>query len=227
MIHRLGFICIATVLIGGTAASAQELRGTVQRIDPQRGELSVQARGKGLRGFPILVAVDRETQVQIGRQPGAVADLKPGDRVRILYESRDGRRVALAIAARAGPRNGAVPAADPDMVAGALRHVSVADREITVASPGPRGEDATATIRVPSGVPITRDDDKALRLEDLREGQPVAVHTEHRDGRLVATSIHVGAPSDRGERIERIRNFLRMADFFLQQAEPRNEPPRP
>jgi hypothetical protein len=79
-------------------------------------------------------------------------------------------------------------------------------------------------------------DGKAIPFDDLKDGQPAAVRTEKRGGKLVAHSIEVGAGAasavpaapEPGGRIARLRRLLQIADQILQQAENmRDNPPPP
>jgi hypothetical protein len=102
-----------------------------------------------------------------------------------------------------------------------LIRVALTDREIVVIGPGPGGEAETeTTLMVPEEARISRGE-KAVQLEDLKEGERVVVKTEKRDGKWAAVSIQAGGPAApaaaRGRRIERVRQILRMVDGFLEQ----------
>jgi hypothetical protein len=143
--------------------------------------------------------------------------------VRVLYESRDGQRTALAISARGIPRAPeAPPPADANTIVGALQRIGLTDREIIVGFAGGQPGATEVTIVVPEKTPITRDG-KPLKLEELKEGDRVAVRTEKRDGKLTALSLELGergpAVAGKNPRIEKLRQFLKMADFLLQQVD--------
>jgi cold shock CspA family protein len=162
--------------------------------------------------------------VQINRQPAQLADLQPGQRVRVLVETDNGRRAALAIAAR-GPlpfqaKSSPAPL-DPNAVSGTLQRVALSDREIVVVGRGSNGQESETTFAVPDNAAISRDG-KPIKLDDLKEGEHVSVRSEQRDGKMSAAAIQAGGSAvaqDAGKnsRIERIRRFLQTADYFLKQ----------
>jgi hypothetical protein len=214
-----GAIALMFCIAGSTNAAA-EIRGIVTRIDPAKNELVIEGRGKGVRGLPIAFALGSATEVLVDRKPGKVADLHPGGRVRVLYDMRDGKRVALAITAHGGmkPDPSVAMPADENTVVGKLIRVALTDREIVILSPGQR-EEVETTLAVPESAQIKKDQ-KAIKLEDLKEGERVEVQTDKRDGKRIATSIQVGgvAPT-RDRRIERLRQLLKLADELLEKAE--------
>jgi hypothetical protein len=211
-------IALVLVLAGGTAL-ADEVRGIVTRTDPARKEFAIEGRGKGVRGLPLTFTLAADAEVLVDRKPGKLADLRPGARVRIEYELRDGKRVALRVAAHGGPKPDrlAMPA-DDKTVAGKLIRVALTDREIVVISPGP-GEEIETTLAVPENTVIMKDQ-KAIKLDDLKEGQHVVVRTDQRDGKRIATSIQVGDAAPAADRkLERVRQFLKLAEQILDMAE--------
>ncbi len=228
--------------IAGLAA-AEEFRGVIGKVDAGKNEMIVEGRGR-TRGLALGFALDADTRIMVGRDKGAVADLQPGERVRLVYEIRDGKRRALSVTVQSlvrkpagSPTEGppAAPAASGEnTVAGSLVHVGLTEREIVVISPGPKGaKDLETTLLVPADVKITKDQ-KPLKLEGLKEGEGVTVRTEKRDGKLVAAAIQMGAgattamkPAPDNERIQRIRRVLQMADWFLQQLEEQQANPKP
>jgi cold shock CspA family protein len=222
---RKTYLSLFVILLTASIASAaEEVRGVVSRFDPAKKELVIEGRGRRVRNVPFTFTVPSDAKVTIGRQPGALADLKPGTRVSVLYENRDGGRVALGITVHGALLREALkpaPAAgDANAVVGKLIRVAQTDREVVVLS----GADAERTIAVPKDATITRDQ-KAITLDDLKEGEQVTVHTEMRDGKRVARSIEVGvaAPSERVDRIEKLRRLLRMADQALEMAQQRQQ----
>jgi hypothetical protein len=147
----------------------------------------------------------------------------------VLYEFRDGRRVALGVTVHGALIREAMkpaptgPAGDKDTVAGTLARVAFTEREIVVVTPGARGADSETTFAVPEGTAITRDQ-KPVKLDDLKEGEKVAVRGAMKDGKRVAQSIEVGAvarnaPAGRDARIERLRQLLHQIDDLLRMAE--------
>jgi hypothetical protein len=214
-----GAIALICCIAGSTSAAA-EIRGIVTRIDPAKNEVVIEGRGKGVRGLPVAFALAGDTEIVVDRKPGTLADLRPGARVRILYDMSDGRRVALAITAHGGTKPDASVAmpADENTVVGKLIRVALTDREIVILSPGQR-EEVETTLAVPESAEIKKDQ-KAIKLEDLKEGERVVVRTDKRDGKRIATSIQVGgvAPT-RDRRIERLRQLLKLAEELLEKAE--------
>lgn len=220
----------AVMLVVAGTARAEDVRGVVGSVDPERGQVTVQLRGRGAHGLSLAFTLTNETAIEVGHQPATVADLRPGTRVRVLYEARDGRRFALAIAARAplgvviAAKPGAAAAstapADPNATVGSLQRVALSDREIVVVGPAKAGLEEETTFVVPESAAVTRDG-KSVKLEDLKEGEHVSVRGEKKDGKMVASAVAAGAPpaSDpaRTSRVERIRRFLQTADYFLQQ----------
>ena len=82
-------------------------------------------------------------------------------------------------------------------------------------------EELETLIQVPETAKVSRDQ-QPIAFENLREGEQVVVRTEKRDGTLVASSIQIGAappPAPTDSRIQKVRQILKMVDFFLQMAE--------
>jgi hypothetical protein len=221
MLTTIRVLVPLAALLTGSLASAEEVRGVITKVDPDKQEVVLQVRGKGIRGLPMAFRLEEQTQILLGRQSVHLADLRPGARARILYENRDGWRVALAITAHGSPSRPAGAALlDPTAITGVLQRVALTDREIVIIGPGPSGPETETTLVVPEGIKITKDN-QPVRFEDLKEGQHVAVRTEKRDGKVVAASIQIGAAAlaapEKNDRIEKLRQLLKLADFFLQQ----------
>jgi 3-dehydroquinate synthase class II len=195
--------------------------------------------------------LDKDTQIQLGHDAGNVADLKPGDRVRVFYENRDSRRVAVSVSTRGlgklplenlgkllqqepplnAPANAPAVPMDPGAATGTLQRVALSDREIVVVGPGPGGQEAETTFAVPESTAIVKDG-KPLKLEDLKEGERVTVKGEKQHGKVTAQAIQVGAgpiaqESAKNPRVEKLRRLLQMADYFLQQMSEQNAGPKP
>jgi hypothetical protein len=215
-------------------ACAGEVRGFIVRVDPDNKEVLVEARGPS-RGMAMTLQVDDKTQVLVGGAPAALADLAEGRRARIVYEERDGKRVARVIRQLGIGLRGALPAPAPapapspapaparkgaNTLTGTLQRVALTDREIVLLGPGPKGADSETTIAVPEGTPITKDG-KTVGLDSLREGEKVTVETENRKDRLTAVSVTSGRPAASARRERRnliplLRLGLKMADQVLQ-----------
>jgi hypothetical protein len=225
------------VLLTGLLAPAEEFRGVIREVDPDHQEIVVEGRGRRARGLSLRFEVAGDSRIVLGRETGAFADLQPGERVRLSYEVRDGRRVCLSMTVHgvrkpatppAAPGAGEgkpVPATDANTVAGSLIRVAVTEREVVVVSPGAGGVETETTLTVPDKVQITKDG-KPAKLQDLKEGEQVTVKTEKQQGKTAAVSIQVGRgaaaaapPAQRMDRIERLRMLLKLADWALQQVQ--------
>ena len=214
------------------AASAAEARGRIIRIDPEKKELRLEARGPR-RGTVLDLTLGPKTQIVIGGWTGTLSDLTPGRRVRVLYEERDGKSVAQVIrspgvrAAATQPSPAVAPPREGEGVTGTLQRVSLADREVVVVGPGAKGSRTETTIAVAEKTPITRDG-KEIAFEALKEGEMVTVRTQSLKGKLSAVSIQVGqaaattsAQPPRRPLIPRLRQALKIADEWLRRMEDR------
>jgi len=226
--NRFVLATLVVVLFGGRVA-AEEIRGIIDQVDPAKGELTIEARGRGVRGLVMSFILTKDTQVHFGRQEAMVADLKPGARAVILYDTNNGRRIARRITVR-----GALPKAepvkvDPNVVAGTVARLAITERELVVAGPGPQGTKTETLLMVPENASITRAK-KAVKLDDIRAGETVVARTARRDGKTVVESLEVGVPARTAEsapRIEQARTVLRLVDFFLQRMGQRKDQPKP
>lgn len=229
-------LSLAMGLLLITAASADEARGRVVQIDPDKKELRLETR-RPQRGSVLDLKTDAKTQIFIGGQPAKLSDLSPGRRIRVVFEMRDGKPTAQVIRSLglnlAQPQPAAPQPAAPkegDGAAGTLQRVASTDREIVVIGPGAKGAETETTIAVPEETTITRDG-KKITLDDLKEGQTVTVKTESQKGKLTAVSIQVGqaAPAKpnappRRNLIPRLRQALQMADELLRAMEEQRKP---
>jgi hypothetical protein len=210
-------------------AVADEVRGTVSKVDIDKHELVIQARSRAVRGLNLTFTLTSDTQVSLGKRPAAAADLQPGQRALVLYETRDGKRIALGVTVSGGSRPAAAAAPTGGSV-GTLLRISPADREIIIVGTGPKGEkDFESTFSVAPTTAITRDG-KAIKFEDLKDGESVTVHAERKAGKLTAVSIQAGvalAPSYQAAapRGERLKQLLRVGQTILQQLGSRKETP--
>jgi hypothetical protein len=226
---RSCFACsfLAVLTLAGTL-SAGEVRGVVVRVEKDR--LVLEGRGAGMRGLTLAIDLDKECEVLFGRQAGALADLTLGRRVRVEVEVRGGRTVARVIHALGARPQPTIPAGptDANTVAGILQRIGFTDREIVVIGPGAKGPETETTVAVPKGVKI-RKGETEIAFDALKEGEPVRVQTEKREGRLSAVAIQVGpgaAPAAMPERpnlLPRLRQALQMADKLLEQLEKSRE----
>lgn len=223
---KLGLGIFVALVLAATAP-ASEIRGVIRKVD--KDSITLEARGRGKRGLPETIAIDRDTVVLLGKQPGKVADLVPGKRVRIVYEIHDGRPVALEITEHGvtPPAPNPVVPNDPNAITGTLRRVGITDREIVVIGPGKQGGGEVETIvQVPRTTKVLKEG-QPYRFEDLKENEAVVVHAEKQNNRLIAQTIEVGAvnaapaPGGNERKVEKVRQVLKMLDAFLQQVEKR------
>jgi cold shock CspA family protein len=237
--HRFALALIAGLSLTA-AASAEMVRGVVSRVDPDKQELQLEGRGRGVRGAVLTFTLSDKTSVLFGDQAGALSDLEPGRRVRIEYETTDAGRVAQAIHVLNGRRPAAVVAsdvppvppvpADGDALTGVLRRVGYSDREVVLVGPGAKGTDAETTVVVPETAKIVIDGKEAT-LDDLKEGESAAVQVEQKNGRPSALSIQVGPDvatvpeTRRAKVIPKIRKALQMVDQLLKGMEDRDREP--
>ncbi len=214
------------------AACAEEARGRIVKIDPDKKELRVESR-RPRRGGVLDLKIDSKTEIFIAGQPAKLNDLIPGWRVRVVFEMQDGKPTAQVIRSLglnlgqlqpAAPQSAA--AKNGDGLSGTLQRVSSLDREIVLIRPGAKGEDAETTIAVPEETAITRDG-KKITLDDLKEGETVTVKTQSQKGKLTAVSVQVGkaapekpaAAPPRRNLIPRLRQALQRADELLREME--------
>ncbi len=229
-----------TVLVLAATAGpsvAAEIRGQLADVDPNRKEIRLQDRVLLRRPGPILT-FDADLQVMLGRTPGTLADLAPGQHVRIEYEMRDGKAVARTVhllgplVARSLPPmapGAVVPQGAPgDIVSGSLARVGLSDRELVVLT-ARDGVKTETIIAVPEACKLVKDG-KAVGLEAFAVGDVVTVRVEKRDGRLTALSVQDGPASGavgasrpttaaRGDLIPKVRLGLKLLDLGLQQLE--------
>jgi hypothetical protein len=240
-------LSLATGLLLATAASAEEARGVLVRVNSDKKELQLEVRGPG-RGTVLTLAVDAKTRILMGGQPVELSDLTPGRRIRVSFEQRDGKPVVQTIRAfglrpppaRPQPKSDLpMPRKDGDGISGTLQRVALTDRELVVIGPGAKGPRTETTFAVPEGTLITKDG-KAFAFDSLKEGETVTVRAAPGKGRLTALSVQVGqvsaasaqampAKPPRREIIPRLRKALQIADELLQEIERQREggPDRP
>jgi hypothetical protein len=230
-------LALVALLGWATLASAEHVRGVVVKVDADTGQVTIEARGIGIRGTVFNFTLGKDAQVLNGNQALKLNELQVGKNVQVSYEMQDGKRVALlvrvnpllnAIKGAAGVDNTeakpAAPAAnDPNAITGKLRRVAYTEREVVVAVPG--GDKETyISLPVAADAKIARDD-KAIQFDDLKEEEGAVVRTEMRNGKKVATAVLVGkvstamAKPDEPSNITRIRQILKIADVLLELAE--------
>jgi 3-dehydroquinate synthase class II len=231
MLSRCYALAPLVVLSISLTSFADEVRGIISKVDSSGKQIVLEGRGRGARGVALTLDLQKDTQIRFGSEAGEPSDLQPGEHVRVFYEVRDGKRVALAVTVRGAKKKTApVPSGD-NAVTGTLARVAVSDREIVVIGPGAKeGTDTETTFSVPEKAQITRDG-KPIKFEDLKEGEQVAVKAEEQGGKKEAQSIQVGAAKPPAvtaqQRIERLRAALKVADWLLGRVADRNNNTNP
>ena len=191
------------ILVLAVRAAAEDVRGVIVKVDPDKKLLVLEGKSKGYKGVVLRLRVPDDTEIVVGRKPAKLADLATGKRARVLFETQGNEQVALrismvslaslleAVSATPPPETVEAVQSSATSVKGVLRRVSITDREIVIVSPGPaKNSEVETSFLVPDNARITHKR-QSVRLTDLREGEPVAVEGENRDGRLVAKSITV------------------------------------
>jgi len=233
MVAKTSLLALLLALAFAPLASADEARGVVVQVDTGKKQLVLEGRGLRLRGNVLTITWGNDIQVLFGQKPAAPADLAPGTRVRVVYEQKNGVMVGVSVHAMGAPapppaQPGAVvppppPAAEnppaPGAISGVLRRVAWTEREIIVAKPtGQQGAETYSTLAVAPDAMITRDG-KAVKFEDLKEGDAVVIKAEERAGKQTAVSIQVGqAPvmaAEQPNRLDRVRKLLKIAEKVL------------
>ena len=226
--------CLLALLTGfafAVAAPAATVRGVIIRVDPAKKVIELEGRGRGVRGATLTFTLSAEAPVMFGDQPGTLADLEVGRRVRVEYEANGDHLVAQAIHVLGGARPAvptvALPPANGDALSGVLRRVGYSDREVVVIGPGAKGPATETSVDVPESARIERNG-KAATLDDLKEGDAVTVQVEKKDGRESALSIQVGAAPAAAAKpaskvIPKVRIILKVVDQVLQSMEDRDK----
>src|SRR5689334_1943620 len=101
--RRHEIFALAILTLGG-GASADEVRGVITRVDPDKKEFAIDVHSRSARGLSMTFAVGSDSRISFGDQPGQLSDLQPGGRVLVLYETREGKRVVLGVKAHGSKR---------------------------------------------------------------------------------------------------------------------------
>jgi Cu/Ag efflux protein CusF len=253
---RIFSLAVVALGVSAVACYAEEFRGRITKIDPSKNEVIVEGRGstRGLAlGFAIgpdtRILFGREPakleDLQTGDRVRVYYENRNNRRTALSITDTSLRpkptpaegAPAASPPARNSPAGNApaAPPVGPDIVAGRLARVGLTEKEIVVVSPGAQGAKETeSTLLIPADVKISKDQ-KPLKLEELKEGEQVTVRTQKRDGHLVAAEIQSGGTataatptpaSPPSQRIEKIRQALKIADWFLQQMEEQKGTPK-
>ncbi len=86
-------------LMASCPAFADEIRGTLMRVSPEKQEIAVDVRERGRRSTAVTLHLDADTQVMLGRKAGKISDLAVGKRVRVFFEDQNGQHMARSIIA--------------------------------------------------------------------------------------------------------------------------------
>jgi hypothetical protein len=206
-------------MVQETSGAAEEVRGVIKKVDSVNGNLILEGRGAGNRGLRFEFALTRETQVLFGKQTAPVSTLREGMRAHVAFENQNGRRSALSITVR-----GAFPQPEPvkveeNTVAGVIQRISFTERELVVVRPGSAVEANSETLLlIPEAASLTRNK-KAIKFDELREGERVIARTAKRDGKTVE-SMEVGVAEKTAEgdpRIDKVRRIIKIANLVLEQ----------
>lgn len=211
---RRWLLTLGTVCLLVSAASAAEVRGVITKIDPAKNELVVDIKGVlAAKGELMTLYLPADATVQIGLvgpQPGTLKSLAAGQRVRVVFDDRNGKKMVqlVRIVALLSPSD--PPAGNPNpnpnplpptgngagnVVSGTLRYIGLSERDILLAHAGAGGKEAYTPIQVPETARINRDKQQ-IRLEDLKSEEAVAVQFEMKDGKRVALAIQAGESAD-------------------------------
>jgi hypothetical protein len=219
MMRRKGYtLALAATLLLAALAQADEVRGVICKVDVDKKEILLEGRGRGVRGVILRFELDKDTRVVFGQAAGEPADLMPGKHVHVVFEMHGERAVALLIHAFGSPPARTVPARG-DAITGTLQRVAVTDREIVVLGAGKDGPDTETTFAIAENTKITRGE-RTISLEELKEGESVAVTGEKRGSRWTATVVQAGggarAASPAGPKGERLEKILAIVGKVLQ-----------
>ncbi|HZU34704.1 MAG TPA: hypothetical protein VFA18_02275 [Gemmataceae bacterium] len=99
MFARICLIAPALLLVFGLAASADEIRGVISKVDAGHHQLIVSGRGRMARGKDFTFRLASETKITLGKNPAKEKELQAGQRVRVQFETRDGQNVAVQVSA--------------------------------------------------------------------------------------------------------------------------------
>ena len=100
MTTKLFATSILGLLLLSASAFSDEVRGVIDKVDAAKGEFSVTVRGRGPRGLVLSFRLAPDAQIHAGRQSTDLSDLRPGERARVYFETRDGQRVAVDVSVR-------------------------------------------------------------------------------------------------------------------------------
>jgi len=97
MICRSLIIAVPVMLSCSVGVLADEVRGVVDKLDRGKHELIVSGRGRQARGAEYAFRLTRDTKVLVGKNSVKADSIRPGDRVFVTYETRDGVNDAVQI----------------------------------------------------------------------------------------------------------------------------------
>lgn len=73
--------------------NGEVLRGRIVRVDPATHEITIRTR----HGEERTLRVDKQSTLEVDRQPVALDQLKDGTRVRVVYENKNGSNHVIAL----------------------------------------------------------------------------------------------------------------------------------
>ena len=78
--RNFGFGFSLVALFAAAPAFAEDIRGTLLRVSPDKQEVAVDVRAGGRRSTSLTLHLDADTQIMLGRKAGKLADLAVGKR---------------------------------------------------------------------------------------------------------------------------------------------------
>jgi Cu/Ag efflux protein CusF len=207
---------LLAVVLPALPGRAAEVRGVISKVNADKHELLLEGKSRGFRGTTVRFAVDADTKVRFGDEDGKLGDLDVGRRVVVTFDEQDGKKTALVIRAfGAKPEGKTVGAVAGD--GGVVRLVSLTEREIVVTSGPESGGEKETVYSIPKDAKIVRND-KAITLDEIKEGEKVTVEADRRDGKEVARTVYVGA-APVAKKADRKAELMKWAQRFMQMTE--------
>jgi hypothetical protein len=91
--HKAAAVALLALLLTATAAQAQQVSGVVKDVYPGPGRLVV----TGPDGAAFVFKMDEDAQVYVNDQHAQLDDLRPGDRVQVIYRVDEAELLAIEI----------------------------------------------------------------------------------------------------------------------------------
>jgi hypothetical protein len=207
---------LVALLAVGTGR-AENIRGTITKVDLKNKEVTIEGRGHGLRGVALRFRLDKDSRILFGREVAVAKDLAAGYRVLVRYELRGDDRFITVIRVRGGKK----AQSDGRVISGPIRQISLKNRQIVIAGWSLVRSGAEITLKLPEGLRVTRAG-KEVPVDELTEGTWLRVRREQQDGKWIVQSVQVieGGPE---YFIKKARAGLRIAGFLLALSEQPDE----